>query len=298
MSSVDVIERLIETKLTYCDLRYCLVTENKLPKKINGDMAKPNNPNDFVSLSKLLECDNLNDYAGVGISIQASNICAIDIDHCFAIPNDMSSGDNRAKDILEMFKDTYCEFSFSGTGLRILFLGDVLDNLIEKYYIKNSKTQCEYYQPLNSYRYVTVTGNYIYNNNIEKIDMSVMQLFLNKYMLKPIRPKIKGKEIEENVSFDELLKRVRILYLKDDNFQNLWFGRAPGSGKNESELDYKLIITLFTKITQNREMIKAIVEQSPYFKSKDYKHKMKWKNQEGRYYNYVYDQIYSRTKGE
>lgn len=291
MSSVDVIERLIETKLTYCDLRYCLVTENKLPKKINGDMAKPNNPNDFVSLSELLECDNLNDYAGVGISIQASNICAIDIDHCFTIPNDISSSDNRAKNILEMFKDTYCEFSFSGTGLRILFLGDVFNDLTEKYYIKNSKTQCEYYQPLNSYRYVTVTGNYIYNNNIEKIDMNVIQLFLDKYMLKPIRYKKKVISNYSGLSEEKLFKKVRILYLNDSRFQDLWFGKAPGSGKNESELDYELLARLYENITDDENILLKIFESSPYFKSKDFKHMRKWENQNKRYYYYIYEQI-------
>ena len=291
MSSIDVIERLIETKLVYYDLKYCLVTENKLPKKINGDMAKPNNSNDFVSLSKLLECDNLNDYAGIGISIQASNICAIDIDHCFKIPNDISSGDNRAKDILEMFKDTYCEFSFSGTGLRILFLGDILNNLTEKYYIKNSKTQCEYYQPLNSYRYVTVTGNYIHNNNVEKVNMSVIQSFLDKYMLKPIRYKKKVISNYSGLSEEKLFKKVKILYLNDSRFQDLWFGKAPGSGKNESELDYELLARLYENITDDENVLLKIFESSPYFKSKDFKHMRKWENQNKRYYYYIYEQI-------
>ncbi len=291
MNSIDVIERLIETKLVNYDLKYCLVTENKLPKKINGDMAKPNNSDDFVSLSKLLECDNLNNYAGIGISIQASNICAIDIDHCFTIPNDISSGDNRAKDILEMFKNTYCEFSFSGTGLRILFLGDTLNDLTEKYYIKNSKTQCEYYQPLNSYRYVTITGNCIYNNNVERVDMSIIQSFLDKYMLKPIRYKKKVISNYSDLSEEKLFKKVKILYLNDSRFQDLWFGKAPGSGKNESELDYELLARLYENITDDENILLKIFESSPYFKSKDFKHVRKWENQNKRYYYYIYEQI-------
>lgn len=291
MNSIDVIERLIETKLVNYDLKYCLVTENKLPKKINGDMVKPNNSDDFVSLSKLLKCNNLNDYAGIGISIQASNICAIDIDHCFTIPNDISSGDNRAKDILEMFKNTYCEFSFSGTGLRILFLGDTLNDLTEKYYIKNSKTQCEYYQPLNSYRYVTITGNCIYNNNVEKVDMNIIRSFLDKYMLKPIRYKKKVISNYSNLSEEKLFKKVKILYLNDSRFQDLWFGKAPGSGKNESELDYELLARLYENITDDENILLKIFESSPYFKSKDFKHMRKWENQDKRYYYYIYEQI-------
>lgn len=297
MSAIDVIERLANTKLINYDLKYCLVTENKLPKKLNGEMAKPNNVSDFVSLSELLLADNLNEYAGVGISIQASNICAIDVDHCFKVPRDITSGDERAREVLELFKDNYCEFSFSGTGLRILFLADLIENLTDKYYIKNSKTQCEYYQPFKSFRYVTLTGNYIYNNEIKSVDKNNLNSFLENFMLKPELSKIKGKDIEENVSFEELLKRVKIMYFKDGDFQDLWFGKAPGSGKNESELDYKMVITLFTKITQNRETIKRLFELSPYFKSKDYKHKKKWENQNNRYYNYVYDSILKRKEG-
>ncbi len=297
MSAIDVIERLANTKLINHDLKYCLVTESKLPKKLNGEMAKPNNVNDFVSLSELLLADNLNEYAGVGISIQASNICAIDIDHCFKISKDIESGDERAKAALKLFKNNYCEFSFSGTGLRILFLSDVIENLTDKYYIKNSKTQCEYYQPFKSFRYVTLTGNYIYNNEIKNVDINSLNSFLEAFMLKPKLPEIKGKETEENVSFEELLKRVKVMYFKNSDFQDLWFGKAPGSGKNESELDYKMIITLFTEVTQSREMIKKLFELSPYFKSKDYKHKKKWENQNNRYYNYVYDQIAFRAGG-
>lgn len=291
MSSIDILENLTNTQLINYDLKYCLVTKDKLPKKITGEMAKPNKVDDFVSFSDLLLCENLDEYQGVGISIQASSICAIDVDHCFQNPKDINSGDERSKQILEMFKDNYCEFSFSGTGLRILFLSNLISNLSDKYYIKNSKTQCEYYQPLNSYRYVTLTGNYIYNNEIKFVEDSKLKEFLDKFMLKPEKKKREVISNYNTLSKEEIFKKVRILYFKNSRVQDLWFGQAPGSGKNESELDYELLVNLYEQITDDEDLLKEIFESSNYFKSKDYKHKKKWENQNNRYYHYIYEQI-------
>ena len=74
-------------------------------------------------------------------------------------------------------------------------------------------------------------------------------------------------------------------------FQNLWFTNAPGSGKDESERDYHLVAYLFENVTQDHDMIKQIFEQSNFFKTKDYKHVYKWTNQNGRYFEYLYNTI-------
>ena len=82
MNALTTLIKIVETDALYnADLRYCLVGENKLPYKIDGNFAKPNCISDFVSINELMSCNNLNDYAGIGISIQGSKICAIDVDH-------------------------------------------------------------------------------------------------------------------------------------------------------------------------------------------------------------------------
>ena len=294
MNAIDVIAKLSEKSIILSDLRYCLVDANKHPFKIDNQPARPNIVDDFVSFEKLLDNDKLETYAGIGISIQASNVCAIDVDHCFSIPNDVSSGDERAQYFLDMFKDVaYCEFSFSGTGLRILFRHSVIDNYTSKYYIKNEKYQVEYYQPGKSFRYVTLTGNSIYDNNIEsQNDISdKLYSFLNKYMERQFTVHSVNTDAFENRSFDELMKITRKFYLKDIIFQNLWFTPAPGSGKDESERDYHLVAYIYENITQDHDMIKQIFEQSKFFKTKDYKHVRKWTNQDGRYFEYLYDTI-------
>lgn len=278
------------------DLRYCLVDKNKLPYTINGVLARSNHSEDFVNFNQLVDAmDSLetDSYKGVGASIQASNICAIDVDHCFKEPFDINSGDERAHSLIEMFKTkAYIEFSFSGTGLRILFKSNVIDNYSEKYYIKNKNNSIEFYQPNNSYRYVTITGKYIYNNGINALLDETLLIFLDKYMKKTVRVRVALETDEiETRSYDDLMKKVKCRLLKDYNFQDLWFTKAPGSGKDESERDYHLISYLYENITRDQSLIKQIFESSEFFKTKDRKHVNKWVNQDYRYFNYLYDVI-------
>lgn len=298
MNLLDTLDNISKTNNSIISLKYCLVTKDKLPFKIDGSLAKPNMVEDFVDLTTII--NNLNNikidnYKGVGISIQASNISAIDVDHCFETPFDIKSGDNRAKELIEMFKDfAYIEFSFSGTGLRILFKTNIIEDYSTKYYIKNANNSIEYYQPTNSFRYVTVTGKYIYNNEIkESLELNKnIILFLDKYMKREEKKKIEIYTTkEETRTFEELLKLVKFHYFKDGIFQNLWFDKAPGSGSNESERDFHLVAYLYQHITQDKDLIKQLFESSPFFKSKDWKHKNKWNYQNFRYYNYLYDNI-------
>lgn len=296
MNALDVINRLVNTSIIDANLKYCLVDSTKKPFKIDGTLAKPNLVDDFVDFETLLHCTNISSYNGIGISIQASNICAIDVDNCFTEPNCLDSADDRAKYFLNLFKDyAYCEFSFSGTGLRILFRQNIIDNYSEKYYIKNEKFSVEYYQPNRSFRYVTLTGNTIYDNNVDICPLSRIYEFLDLFMKRPerIARTVITSSIETR-SYEDLMKIVKRHYLTNTNFQNLWFNNAPGSGKDESERDYHLVAYLFENITQDKDLIKQIFETSNFFKTKDYKHINKWTNQNYRYFNYLYDRINGR----
>lgn len=296
MNIIDTIDAIVNNNnLLSADLKYCFVDKNKLPYKSDNSCARVNNINDFVTLDKLINTSiSIMKYAGIGISIQASNICAIDVDHCFSKSFDISTANEIAKDILNIFqKFAYCEFSFSGTGLRILFKQKLSVNYND-YYIKNEATHIEFYQPNNqSYRYVTLTGQTIYNNKINNnIDFTnIIIEFLNKYMKRPKVIKKRVINIDDNSSLDELKNKIKFHYLKNFFFQDVWFSKAPGSGKDESERDYFILSYLYENITQNKEKLKLLFESSPYFKSKDYKHIMKWKQQDFRYFNYVFSRI-------
>lgn len=303
MDAIDVLTNISNTKLINAsNLRYCLVGSDKVPYTINGSNAKPNNPNDFVSFTELLEAENLEKYAGVGISIQASKVCAIDVDHCFETKFDFSSIDERGKYIYEKFKDlAYIEFSFSGTGMRVIFVQDTILNYNDKYYVKNSNTNIEYYQPSGSARYVTVTGKVIANNNIESDTdfRDVIVEFLEKYMLRPRinKPKPTVNNLNQDKNFEQLMKITKSLLFRDYNFQKVWFDRREWligkkfEGTGESEHDFALLQYIYTNITQNREMCKAIFEESKYFKTKDDKHVKKWYYQDCRYFYYIFKQL-------
>lgn len=299
MSAIETILRISQNKnLISYPFRYCLVNSVKIPYTVNETVAHPNKKEDFCSFDELLDCENLQSYQGVGISIIESNIIAIDVDKCFSTPFDIKTADDRALDIIEMFKDiAYIEFSFSGKGLRILFYSPVtIDNYTEKYYIKNEKNKIEFYIPNHTARYVTLTGNYIYNNSLYKIDnLSIIYKFLDKYMLRPKKLYtdniLSHKDINNELSINELMKKVKSLYLKDIEFQELWFAQAPGSNSNESEMDYHLLCLLYQNITTDKDKLQEIFESSPYFKSKDSKHINKWEYGNYRYYNYIYERL-------
>lgn len=296
MNALDVVNNIVEnSNLVNTSFKYCLVGMNKHPYRIDGKDARPNSVDDFVDLLDIVSCDKLEEYAGLGISIQGSNICAIDVDKCFTTPFDITSADKRALDIIDRFKDVaYIEFSFSGTGLRVFFKQDSIDDYSSKYYIKNDRVNIEYYQPKQSYRYVTITGKTIVNNNIECsfsfIDKVIS--FLEHYMKRVIveRVYVDVKEHDER-SIEELMKIVKRLYFKDFTFQNLWFNPAPGSGKDESQRDYHLVAYLYENVTQDKEKLRQVFEQSNFYKTKDTKHVNKWTYNNYRYLNYLYDRI-------
>ena len=287
MTALDTIQNILSVRSLQSDfLRFCYVNKDKVP--FNGPCpAKPNNPSDFLPLENL-DLSYAESYAGLGISIQASHICAIDVDHCFAIPFDLTSSDDRAKDIISIFKDlAYIEFSFSGTGLRILFQANPIENYSKTYYIKNSKNQIEYYYPEGSNRYVTVTAKTIIDSGLNFIPEGVLLLFFNKYMLR-----LKKYKTDSNFSPVENIEELLIHYIRSDkDFQDNWFEKAPGSGSNESERDFFMVKFLFDHITHDRDQIKELFERSPFFKSKDRKHIYKWERAENRYFNYLYEVI-------
>ena len=105
--------------------------------------------------------------------------------------------------------------------------------------------------------------------------------------------KVNTEEVETR-TYEELMKLVKVKYLKDIIFQNLWFNNAPGSGKDESERDYHLVVYLYQNITQDKDLLKKIFESSPFFKSKDNKHVYKWNYNNFRYFNYIYNNVKGR----
>lgn len=302
MNALATILRITNKEsLMTAGFKFCLVDENKRPHKINNSLVCPNNVDDFVNIEELTSCKNIDKYAGIGVSIQASNVCAIDVDHCFKNAFDLSSADSRALDIIDMFKDkAYIEFSFSGKGLRVFFKQADIPSYTTKYYIKAEKYGIEYYQPSNSARYVTITGHTIYDNDVDTRDdfSDTILNFLNRYMVRTIKfNRANSDNTEDNRSLDDLMKLVKSLYLRNFIFQTRWFDEAhylQYGMSHESQDDYQLMALIYENITQNRDKLRLVFEQSPYFKTKDTVHKLKWTKSDYRYFNYQFDKISGR----
>ena len=56
-------------------------------------------------------------------------------------------------------------------------------------------------------------------------------------------------------------------------------------------LIYAYLKKHYNNITKDREMCKAIFEESEFFKTKDAKHKQKWYYQDCRYFYWIYKQL-------
>lgn len=288
MTAIDTILIVLSTDaLVKANLKYCFHKE-KVP--YNGtSLAKPDTLSDFVELDKL-DLSLANEYSGIGISIQASKISAIDVDHCFKSPFNFDSIDARGRDIYDMFKDlTYIEFSYSGTGMRVLFKSNEIINYKNYYMTKNSKTSCEYYYPEGSNRYVTITGRSVTENDIGFITELVLVAFLNKYML---RPKKLVEETKHELLPEIDTKELLMHFIRSDkSFQDIWFSEPSGSGGNESECDYFLLSFIYKNITKNKDKVKEIFESSFFFKHKDKRHIRKWEYNDNRYFNYIWGKI-------
>lgn len=306
MNALEVLQNIDSiSSLRNANLKFCLVSSNKHPLKLDGTNAKPNNVQDFVDFETLKSCQNLSDYSGIGISIQASKVTAIDVDKCFSKPFEIESADERAIDVINTFMDVaYIEFSFSGLGLRVLYRQPEIEDYSRTYYTKNEQYGIEYYQPSNSFRYVTITGKAIVKKDInskETFSETILN-FLNKYMKRKVYVHRESQTIiDDNRSIHDLLTDVMKLYIKNIVFADKWFNKEhkfaniPGKS-HESQDDYGLMTALYDNITHDKEKLRIIFEQSPYFKTKDKKHLDKWFKNDYRYYNFIFDEML-RKKG-
>lgn len=298
MSAAETLDRIMATEhLARWPFKFCLVSASKAPYKPNGELARPNMEGDFCSLSELSSCKSLSSYEGIGISIKGSNISAIDVDKCFSEPFELSSGDERAIDVIERFLGkAYIEFSFSGKGLRVLFSCPDIPGYSDSYYTKSEAKKIEFYQPSGSARYVTVTGMAICDCGLtEMSDLSDVLSFLDEYMRRPKRSPSDDaiREEKDDTPMEKLMARAKTLYITDIEFQNMWFAQAPGSNSNESQMDWHLLALIVRGITSDREKARLVFEESPYFKSKDKKHRSKWEYGNHRYFNFIFSRMVS-----
>jgi putative DNA primase/helicase len=244
--------------------------DGKVPYDLkNGIKVRSNNINTFSPWSKVTE--KISNYikierdgtwkGGLGLGI-FNGFSAVDIDHCVTNgkPNAF------AQDIIDYF-NSYTEFSPSHTGIRIIFKTD--DKLDENvYYVNNHNIGLEMYVSDSTFKFVTLTGDSINPFDVPINKVSIVNV-LDKYMKKSSNS---SKPAATGDGVDDLEPFIN----SDPKLNELWNNKAPGSGANESELDLALCDKLAFYFANDKEKVNEAFTSSPYFTSKDDKHKNKW----------------------
>lgn len=201
--------------------RFCVwkqeAGKGKVPYQANGKRAKANKVNTFTDFKNALDVVDKFDGLGIGIF---NKISAIDIDNCIDASGNYS---DLAKDVMDIFKNSYIERSPSGKGIRIIFLIDGFSYDKRLYYINNQKLGLEVYVAGSTNKYVTITGNAINQGKI-LLANDKLQVLLDRYMQ---RPKTNtGITNEESSSFlsDSSVIEKAIASATGRKFKALWKG--------------------------------------------------------------------------
>lgn len=234
----------------------------------NDNFAKSNDKSTFhpfqLALKNVHKYMNFNENnemtGGLGLGI-FNGFSAIDIDNCRNPENGQLK--EMANDIID-YCDSYTEISPSGTGIRIIIKTKSMINK-ETHYINNSTNGLEIYISENTNKFVTITGNILNNNQIREVNLDYV---LEKYMRKNTH--------QSSKIYGEVDIRIQKALSKDKKLIKLWNTIAPGSGSNESEIDLALCNKLAFYVEGDLEKINEAFVSSPYFESKDDKHKNKW----------------------
>ena len=107
----------------------------KVPINARGGPASSTDPKTWSSYLDALECSEIHGYSGVGFVFTEDDcFCGVDIDDC------VGPGDKVDESTMSLIKalDSYCEYSPSGTGVKIF-------GLCDKQYKGRNEDGLEYY---------------------------------------------------------------------------------------------------------------------------------------------------------
>ncbi len=127
---------------------------DKLPyNPVTGQAAKVNDITTWTDFTTATAAVQRGSFDGIGIMLYGS-LCGIDIDHCIDSNGTPTPG---AADIIETM-NSYTEYSISGTGIHILFIGSIPE--------KDHRNGA--YEMYSSGRYLTVSSNIIGNPTLHE----------------------------------------------------------------------------------------------------------------------------------
>lgn len=193
-------------------------------------------------------------FLGLGIMLH-NQLCGIDIDGC--IENGQFVGP--AKGILDIM-DTYAEYSPSGTGIHLLFYGEVKED--KSLYKKNPRNGVEIYS---KGRYFTFTGNALNDKDVEERTEQIAQVQL-EYMQKESKKETAENKPVANLSDSELIK-IASRAKNGRAFQKLWEGDiSEYSSQSEADLALCNILSFYAQADSSR--IDSLFRQSGLYREK------------------------------
>lgn len=221
-----------------------------------GGGAKANDQTTWGTFKEAVEAVDAYSLDGIGFEF-GNGICGVDIDHCVAEDGTLS---DTAKEIIQAM-NSYTEYSPSGTGIHILFTGNVEANA--DFYTNNREIGVEIY---GKEHYFTVTGNVLGKlQPIQERTTEVKQIQL-KYMRKAKKEAPKAPKPTVALSDEEVIRKASTAKNADE-FKKLWSGDINGYD-SQSEADLALCNKLAFYCGDNADQIDRIFRQSGLMRDK------------------------------
>ncbi|GEM_PF-2537590 len=224
--------------------------------------ALSNKSNTWGTYEAALKCLDRGIFQGLGIMLH-DGLCGIDIDGCVCDRQLIGP----AKGILDIM-DTYAEYSPSGTGIHLLFFGQVKED--KSLYKKNPKNGVEIYS---KGRYFTFTGKTINDKDVEERTIQIEKVQM-EYMQKKVKREAAAGKTTMDISDSELIK---IAYRSKNGqaFQRLWLGDISGyNSQSEADLSLCNMLSFYTQADAGR--IDNLFRQSGLYREK-------WEREDYRY---------------
>lgn len=220
--------------------------------------AESNNPDTFSSYDIAYERYMTEDFDGMGILL-ANGYSAIDIDHCCedGVISDF------ALSVIERMK-SYTEYSPSRTGIRIIFKAPNLIYNKDKYYLKNPHNGMEIYVCGVTNRFVTITGNTVYNYPLREV-CDELQGILDDHMVRPSTSKKSSNSTATTtvtITDEQLLSKA----MRNEKFRALFEGDMSAYNNDHSSADLALCNMLAFWTGRNAEQMDRIFRQSQLYR--------------------------------
>lgn len=210
--------------------------------------ADSSDPSTFMPYAFVEEQMYTGDFNGFGILVEGG-YWAIDIDSC--VENNELSG--LAADICNIMQ-SYTELSPSKKGLRIICRANIPQYDKKKFYMKNPHNHVEVYGTGITHRFVTITGNTVYNYPVREASDELLAV-LNKYML---------RNAKKQMSLDDIIVKA----CKHDSFRKLYEGDMSAYNNDHSAADIAFCNMLAFWTSKDAGMMDAIFRKSKLYREK------------------------------